>query len=89
MKDGICPKCSSKEIMANVKVRDWAYRNPKHPLHVAIDEPEPADKGMFWIGDGASGEVQAWICSQCGYTELYTDNLEKLYETYKKYKLGN
>ncbi len=83
MKNEICPKCGSTEIMAGVRIRDKGGRlNPENPLKVVVDEPEIP----FWLSDGASGQLRAWICAQCGYTELYTDNLENLYKTYKRYK---
>ena len=87
MKNGSCPKCGSTEIMANLTVRDKGHRNIQSPTRVTVDEPEPAEKDLLWISDGASGQLRAWICSQCGYTELYTDNLEKMYKKYKQYKL--
>jgi predicted nucleic-acid-binding Zn-ribbon protein len=85
MKNGTCPKCSSQEIMAEVRVKDRGGRfNPDNPLKAVVDEPEVS----LSMSDGASGQVRAWICAQCGYTELYTDNLENLYRTYKRYKAG-
>lgn len=81
MKDGTCPKCSSTEIMTNVKVRDVGSGGP-YPLRVEIEEPEPARHNLLWTPQSAIGDVRAWICSQCGYTELYTGNLEELHTIY-------
>jgi len=78
MKNGTCPKCSSTEIMTDVKVCDEPY-----PLRVEIEEPEPARHSLLWTPQSATGDVRAWVCSQCGYTELYTDNLEELHNIYK------
>ncbi len=39
MKNGTCPKCSSTEIMTNVKVRDVGSGGP-YPLRVEVEEPE-------------------------------------------------
>ena len=83
MRDGKCPKCGSKQIMADVVVRDDG-RNNTHPLRVAVEEPEPQKHGVIWIQEQSAGEVHAWICARCGYTELYTNNLAQLYESYKK-----
>ena len=82
MKNGTCPKCSSMEIMTNVKVRDVGNSGP-YPLQVEIEEPEPARHSLLWTPQIATGDVRAWICSQCGYTELYTTNLEELHNIYK------
>jgi len=82
MKTGTCPKCSSKEIMADVKVRDVGSSGP-YPLRVEIEEPEPLKHSFLWTPQTATGDIRAWICSQCGFTELYTNNLEELYKIYQ------
>lgn len=83
MKSGSCPKCGSKAVMANVEVRDDG-RSSSHPLRVVVQEPEPAKHGAIWIEAQSTGDVHAWICSNCGYTELYTDNLAALRKSYQK-----
>lgn len=85
MKNGTCPKCDSTEIMKGLKVPDKGPLGSEFALRVVVTEPEPAKAASLWMTDGASGELRAWICSQCGFTELYTDNLEKLYKKYKQY----
>jgi len=82
MKDGKCPKCGSSEIMADVKVRDVADNGP-YPLRVEVEEPEPARHSLIWMPKQAMGDIRAWICSECGFTELYTNNLEELHQIYK------
>ena len=83
MKDGSCPKCASKDVMAGVEVRDDG-RNGSHPLLVVVEEPEPSKHAAIWIQAQSTGELQAWICASCGYTELYTDNLAALWKSYRK-----
>lgn len=83
MKDGTCPRCGSKDVMAGVEVRDEG-RNGSHPLRVVVEEPEPAKHGVIWVQPHSVGEVQAWICAGCGYTELYTNNLAELLKAYRK-----
>ncbi len=83
MKSGSCPKCGSKAVMANIEVRDDG-RSSSHPLRVVVQEPEPAKHGAIWIEGQSTGDVHAWICSNCGYTELYTDNLAELRKSYQK-----
>jgi len=82
MKTGTCPKCDSNEIMANITVHDVGNSGP-YPLRAAIQEPEPAKHGPFWLPKEAKGDLRAWICSQCGYTEIYTSNLAEMYALYK------
>jgi predicted nucleic-acid-binding Zn-ribbon protein len=83
MKDGKCRNCGSREVMTDLEVRDDG-RNGSHPLRVVIEEPEPPKHGRIWLQGQSTGDVSAWICPKCGYTELYTNNLEALYESYKK-----
>ena len=33
------------------------------------------------------GKVRAWVCGECGYTELYTDNAPLLYSILHKAKM--
>ena len=83
MKHGKCPKCGSKQIMTDVEVRDDG-RNSSHPLRVFVREPEPASHGRIWIQGSSTGELSAWICAKCGYTELYSNHLTELYTSYTK-----
>ena len=82
MKDNQCPKCGSSEIMSDVLVRDVGDHGP-YPLRVHVEEPEPPSHGFIWMPKTANGEIRAWICRQCGFTELYKNNLEELYQIYK------
>lgn len=82
MKDGRCPKCGSSDVLAGVQVRDEG-RNGSHPLRVMVEEPEPAGHGPIWVQGQSTGELQAWICANCGYTELYANNLDKLLRSYR------
>jgi len=83
MKKGRCPKCGSKEVMADVEVRDDS-RSGHHPLRVVVVEPEPPKHGAIWVQGQSEGEIRAWICARCGYTELYTNNLKVLANSYHK-----
>ncbi|MCC5574432.1 hypothetical protein IMZ11_02100 [Microtetraspora sp. AC03309] len=83
MKNGSCPKCGSSHVMADVDVHDRG-QNGALPLRVHITEPEPPNHGFIWKQGSSSGVVRAWICAACGHTELYTDNLAALYESYRK-----
>ncbi|MFT3892502.1 MAG: hypothetical protein QM730_12775 [Anaerolineales bacterium] len=86
MKNEICPKCGSNEIMKDLKIPDKGHLGAEFKLQVVVTEPEPVTAASLWMTDGASGQVRAWVCSQCGFTELYTDNLENLYKKYKQYQ---
>ena len=83
MKNGKCPKCGSKQVMADVEVRDDG-RYDHHPLRIAVTEPEPPKHGRIWIQGQSAGDLRAWVCAHCGYTELYSNNLDQLYQSYTK-----
>ncbi|HTP02801.1 MAG TPA: hypothetical protein VMJ64_15605 [Anaerolineales bacterium] len=83
MKDGTCPKCGSAEVMAGIEVRDDG-QSFSHPLRVVVEEPEPARHAAIWVQGQSQGDIQAWVCAHCGYTELYTGNLTALWNSYQK-----
>jgi predicted nucleic-acid-binding Zn-ribbon protein len=75
MKNKICPKCESKEIIEDAEVRD--YDSSSHrPLGVYVKLARPAGGVIKKVT--ASGELRAWVCGECGYTELYATNYEEL-----------
>jgi predicted nucleic-acid-binding Zn-ribbon protein len=82
MNNSSCPKCGSKDVMADVEVRDEG-RNGSHPLRVVVHEPEPAKHGAIWVQGQSTGDIRARVCANCGYAELYADNLAALWKSYK------
>ena len=85
MKDGRCPKCGSRDILADIEVRDDG-RSSSHPLRVVVEEPEPARHATIWVQGQSTGDLRAWICASCGFTELYTGNLAELQKSYRKHR---
>jgi predicted nucleic-acid-binding Zn-ribbon protein len=83
MKDGKCRNCGSRDVMADIEIRDDG-RSGSHPLRVVVEEPEPPKHGRIWVQEQSTGDLRAWICAKCGYTELFTNNIDRLYESYKK-----
>jgi predicted nucleic-acid-binding Zn-ribbon protein len=80
MKDKMCPKCGSSEIIEDAEVRDYdsgSYR----PLGVHVKLVKPT--GGFVKKTHESGELHAWVCGECGYTELYTTNYKELLKARK------
>jgi len=64
MKDGICPKCESKEV--------HIYKNTAAELSIGLS---------FF---GAAGLIY-YICTDCGYVELFVEDREKLPRIAEKY----
>ncbi len=78
MQNGVCPKCGSHKIIKDKPIIDKG----QHGLPVGALSVVVADKRTSWLfGDIATGEIRAWICGECGYTELYTTNFKELLET--------
>lgn len=80
MKDGICPKCGSNEVLANLRVSG----GQAYPPYVDILEPEPEKRPFVWSPKNIQSHFRAYICGECGYTEFYAENHNDLNEGRKK-----
>ena len=81
MKNKLCPKCSSQEIVPNIEIRDYdasSYR----PLSLTVDLPRPND--TFIYKGSASSEIRAWMCGSCGYTEFYSLKHYEILSAYRQ-----
>lgn len=81
MKNNICPKCGSQEIVPNVEVRDYdagSYR----PLSIFVELPKPP--GALIYKGSESSLIRAWVCGDCGYTELYAARFKELLAAHKQ-----
>jgi hypothetical protein len=77
-----CDKCQSKKIIPQVQIVDKTDYNVPTELSVVIYENPDA-----WIFKGEhKGILKAWICGDCGYTEIYLENPQDLYEKYQDLK---
>ena len=75
MKDNLCPKCGSNEIIHGAEVRDYDASSHRH-LSVYVPLRQPA--GGLFKKTHESGVLQASVCGGCGYTELYTTNYQAM-----------
>jgi predicted nucleic-acid-binding Zn-ribbon protein len=73
MREGMCPQCHSREILPNANTAD------RHTLSVQVYE----NSGVRPRGR-RSFPIKAWICTQCGYTELYVANPDDLARSYRR-----
>ena len=79
-----CPKCQSEEIIENVRVVDRTleegFGGTIHDLKVEV-----LTKPKAKILKGAVGvPLVARVCADCGFTELYVSDVEKLLDAYKQ-----
>jgi ribosomal protein S27AE len=67
---GICPKCGSADIVADVKVIDRGDANYQGEMTVATFR----DPGALIFKGKQETKVSAWVCGSCGYMEFYADD---------------
>ena len=84
MKNGICPKCGSSEIISELPLRGGDSVQP----YVNMTEPEPATRPFIWAPKFEQSTFKAYICGACGYTEFYASNYRSLNEARKKGFVG-
>ncbi|MEZ4236420.1 MAG: hypothetical protein R3F59_09715 [Myxococcota bacterium] len=66
-KTGKCPKCGETPVMRLPRVPDLSRNGVSS---VRLYHPGLLDALQ---GRVATGTLEAWVCPECGYTELYTD----------------
>lgn len=75
-----CIKCSG-EVIQHATVVD--VRQQGGNLHVSV----ASNPDALVLKKTAQSAIHAYICSDCGYTELYADDPRELYEASKAAKL--
>jgi predicted nucleic-acid-binding Zn-ribbon protein len=67
----ICPKCGNNEILFFPELADRDDRDVVRPLVVHVTH-------FSWKDDVEMGKLQAYVCKACSFTELYTNDADKL-----------
>lgn len=80
MRDSICPKCGCKEIMSDVKIVDHGHGSSEQDLTAAVY----ANPYALVFRGAVSSKLNAYVCSECGYTELYVAKPKSLLKVIKK-----
>lgn len=75
----VCPKCFSREIIANVKVLDRIEGNVDHALAIRIT-PNP---GALVLGTVDDFPFEVYVCGKCGYSEFYQPKPEEFAEAWR------
>lgn len=71
-----CPKCKSRRILTEARVIDKASKGgPALNLELAVNKDPDA---LLFKGEERF-TIRAWVCADCGYTELYTDDAGAAY----------
>ena len=74
MKNGVCPNCKSQSVIPNA--------DPVEDTGLSIrvyERPDVTLKGM------RSYPLKAWVCTNCGYTELYVSQPAELSRSYQRF----
>ena len=80
MKNGICPKCGSNQIMSELRV----LGGQDYPPYVDVIEPKPVNNPFIWMPKFEQSQFSAYVCGSCGYTEFYANNYQAMNEGYQK-----
>jgi predicted nucleic-acid-binding Zn-ribbon protein len=73
-----CAKCGSKKVVPLASVMDQGQYSDGTLKAYVYSNPEA------WVFKGTVyGRLQARVCGECGYTELFTTNAQELYEAYR------
>lgn len=65
-----CPKCGSKDVIADAMAVDRSHMNAETELTVATFQNPDA---LLFKGQ-LETSLSAWICLDCGYVEFYADS---------------
>lgn len=65
-----CPKCGSRDVIADAKAIDRAHYSAQTDLSVATFSKPDA---MLFKGQ-LTTTLSAWVCTDCGYLEFYADD---------------
>ncbi|MEH2184388.1 hypothetical protein [Nostoc sp.] len=77
----VCIKCDSSDIIPNVRIVSHIQGNSQDLQVEFYDNPEALIfKGTHTL------TLTAYICGQCGYTEMYVSNPQYLLNQYRKNK---
>ncbi len=73
MKKGSCPKCGSRKIIENVSVGLDTQEG-----ELILSMKRKAKIGPLRLPGLVTTTLHAWVCADCGYTELYAKQPSEL-----------
>jgi len=69
-----CPKCQSRKL--------WRIENVRHESDISKGRELPVAMTLYYGVLGTTGQAHgkydAYVCSQCGYTEFWAHSFDKL-----------
>ena len=73
-----CPKCDGTEIVHTETVMDRGYMDSPSPMALSM---KTTKKGWFSASAVPWGELEAFTCRACGYTEFYAKDVGQTEES--------
>jgi predicted nucleic-acid-binding Zn-ribbon protein len=70
---GVCPRCGSTAIISPARLARWREA-ADGPIRVAV----LGDPDAYLLKQIAYSDLEARVCSQCGYVELYAKDVASL-----------
>jgi hypothetical protein len=79
----VCAKCQSEKIIPSARVMDRGdYSADAGNLTLVVDENPEA---LVFKGSHKS-ELYARVCGDCGFSELYVEDPQELYQVYAEFQ---
>jgi hypothetical protein len=78
MNPNACQRCSSEDLIPQVKIVDHGYMDSKHDLGIELHGNPKA----LIFKDTYKGTLRATVCGNCGYVELAIENPREMWEIY-------
>ena len=75
----VCPKCNSTKVIPKVDI--IASGTGRRIKALVLANP----KAMLFVGANLNN-LNACICGDCGFTEIYAENPQNLYDAYVRSK---
>lgn len=76
-----CPKCGCQDWISDARILDKRdHSDVSSDLEVVVY----GDPNAILFKEAAHSVLRAWICTGCGYAELYAQELEQLVEAHRK-----
>jgi predicted nucleic-acid-binding Zn-ribbon protein len=69
-----CPKCDSRDIIADAKAMDRTHHSSERELSIATFQQPDA----FLFKGKTTTTLSAWVCADCGYVEFYADSPQSI-----------
>ena len=74
-----CPKCENRELLVVNPWRQPQTRTANTTYVMRLTSIEKAGKGFLAAPDRVEvGAFELWVCSRCGYSELYAAGVQEL-----------